>query len=354
MAPFLFTCLLLFQSSVSSIRATSCPSHTHSSKTPKYISLVTRVDRPGTSFKPSTGKLLKVYELNNSTLRGRFTSHSNLLVHFKSTCAGLVHVWRANGSTIIKQDVVSRQRDLRYANVEDHRFVYKPTGKAYALPEHRRSRRDVEEEYDQRSCQAHLADQQEVARAFEKLTADPDVRILSKISQALAEFGIYGSKSPCSFPLHSLALAISRRLPANATEAAEDAENFSCAESKLLKSPRRRRSFWSSISRALGRLIRTVVERVVEPLTGLSRKCTSLETNRQNKCLGMCGKECNCWKWVCGNCCYNEGCYQHDKCCEHDTLACWLPTGFNCQSFKCWSLSEQPECPTSAGNRPSE
>ncbi|XP_062501879.1 uncharacterized protein LOC134178983 [Corticium candelabrum] len=228
MAPFLFTCLLLFQSSVFSIRATSCPSRTHSSTTPKYISLVTRVDRPGTSFKPSTGKLLKVYELNNSTLRGRFTSHSNLLVHFKSTCAGLVHVWRANGSTIIKQDVVSRQRDLRYANVEDHRFVYEPTGKAYALPEHRRSRRDVEEEYDQRSCQAHPADQQEVARA-----------------------------------VHSLALTVSRRLPANATEAAEDGENFSCAESKLLESPRRRRYFWSSISRALDRLIRTVLERVV-------------------------------------------------------------------------------------------
>jgi len=29
-------------------------------------------------------------------------------------------------------------------------------------------------------------------------------------------------------------------------------------------------------------------------------------------CLGMCGKKCDCWSWVCGNCDFNRGCYKHD------------------------------------------
>eukprot|EP00730_Choanoeca_flexa_P001302 TRINITY_DN10575_c0_g2_i2.p1 TRINITY_DN10575_c0_g2~~TRINITY_DN10575_c0_g2_i2.p1 ORF type:complete len:346 (+),score=35.88 TRINITY_DN10575_c0_g2_i2:66-1040(+) len=29
-------------------------------------------------------------------------------------------------------------------------------------------------------------------------------------------------------------------------------------------------------------------------------------------CVGMCGPGCSCWHWVCGDCCWHQGCYQHD------------------------------------------
>lgn len=36
--------------------------------------------------------------------------------------------------------------------------------------------------------------------------------------------------------------------------------------------------------------------------------------NRDKQCFGMCGPHCDCWSWVCGDCCY------HDFCADHDAL----------------------------------
>ena len=33
-------------------------------------------------------------------------------------------------------------------------------------------------------------------------------------------------------------------------------------------------------------------------------------------CLGLCGKGCNCWRFVCGDCCVHNYCLTHDICCE--------------------------------------
>ena len=56
-----------------------------------------------------------------------------------------------------------------------------------------------------------------------------------------------------------------------------------------------------------------------------------------NKCRGLCGLGCNCWKWFCGDCCWNRGCYEHDICCNYGRFRsyCVLPFnyGFNCQKF---------------------
>ena len=52
-------------------------------------------------------------------------------------------------------------------------------------------------------------------------------------------------------------------------------------------------------------------------------------------CLGMCGPECNCWCWLCGDCCFYQGCYEHDVCCRNDvySFSCWFPYNFSCNSF---------------------
>ena len=55
---------------------------------------------------------------------------------------------------------------------------------------------------------------------------------------------------------------------------------------------------------------------------------------KSQQCLGMCGPDCVCWSWTCGNCCYNKGCYYHDLCCRSkpNSLACLLPISFDCDS----------------------
>jgi hypothetical protein len=60
----------------------------------------------------------------------------------------------------------------------------------------------------------------------------------------------------------------------------------------------------------------------------LSQKVMSLPTpatengycqaypNESNDCYGMCGPGCDCWSWVCGDCCYHWGCAVHDNWCR--------------------------------------
>ena len=52
------------------------------------------------------------------------------------------------------------------------------------------------------------------------------------------------------------------------------------------------------------------------------------------ECLGLCGYGCNCWKWVCGDCCYHLGCYEHDICCREKFVqtACLFPFKFQCEN----------------------
>ena len=304
---------------------------------PSYLSLVKSVSWPGTRFVPSTGKLLKILHLNSTHLSGHFISHSGVVLHFTSTSSGNLYVRRSDGSTIIEHDFVSTGRHIHFARVEDHPFVYdtRADGKTYKLPSHRRSKREMEEEYDDRSAQNHTtADEEEMKAAFHQLSIDPHAHLLGKLSQALAEFGIFGYKSPASLPLHMTAMAVARQLPSNETEEAEDQKSFACAEQKLattakpIHSKSRQRRGWFFVG-----IITTIVQRIVEPVIGLVSSCDSIENNHHNDCLGMCGKGCNCQKWVCGNCCWNKGCYQHDLCCTRSTFSCIIPAGFSCYGY---------------------
>ena len=74
------------------------------------------------------------------------------------------------------------------------------------------------------------------------------------------------------------------------------------------------------------------------------RRCQSLETDpNSNNCLGMCGKGCSCWTWVCGDCCFHRGCYLHDLCCRHDwwSTECITPWF---HSFSCSNFGGYPGC----------
>ena len=70
-----------------------------------------------------------------------------------------------------------------------------------------------------------------------------------------------------------------------------------------------------------------------------SDKCETFSTCppcENDECLGLCGNGCNCWSWLCGDCCYHQGCYDHDLCCREgkfDVAACLFPFGFRCDSY---------------------
>ena len=60
--------------------------------------------------------------------------------------------------------------------------------------------------------------------------------------------------------------------------------------------------------------------------------------DHSNDCHGMCGRKCSCWPWVCGDCCVQQGCLDHDNCCEEFgfwSFACLTPVGFSCSGYSC-------------------
>ncbi len=54
----------------------------------------------------------------------------------------------------------------------------------------------------------------------------------------------------------------------------------------------------------------------------------SLCPNKGNECLGLCGKTCSCWSFVCGDCCIHNYCLTHDICCGENGFFSWA----------CWSV----------------
>ena len=59
-----------------------------------------------------------------------------------------------------------------------------------------------------------------------------------------------------------------------------------------------------------------------------------------NRCFGMCGRGCTCWRIFCGDCCTHRGCIEHDACCARSGfrafLRCWAPLDFRCdRPFRC-------------------
>ena len=65
--------------------------------------------------------------------------------------------------------------------------------------------------------------------------------------------------------------------------------------------------------------------------------CTTGICPTGSDCFGMCGKDCFCWFWVCGDCCVHQGCLEHDRCCENDfwSFGCVIPFGFDCSGYTC-------------------
>lgn len=107
--------------------------------------------------------------------------------------------------------------------------------------------------------------------ALDDMLSLPEVASLPTLSRTLGEMGITGSQFPASLALHKIA-----RQSADA--------------------------------------LAIQVQPLTQPTTEESF-CTAYP-NAGNDCYGMCGNGCNCWSWVCGDCCYHSGCAKHDDWCR--------------------------------------
>ena len=57
---------------------------------------------------------------------------------------------------------------------------------------------------------------------------------------------------------------------------------------------------------------------------------------REDECMGLCGRMCTCWFFVCGDCCLHNGCLKHDLCCRNrgfTSSRCLLRVEISCSRY---------------------
>jgi hypothetical protein len=113
--------------------------------------------------------------------------------------------------------------------------------------------------------------------AFGELMATDEAAILPWLSRALGERGLTGKSNPASLGLHTLGSMVARvrdiEVPSMEPALSDGTDDVRTAQSSCHKPT-------------------------------------------QNACFGMCGRGCGCWQWVCGDCCYHDGCAAHDSDCR--------------------------------------
>jgi len=135
--------------------------------------------------------------------------------------------------------------------------------------------------------------------AVEKLFKVKELALLAEAAEAVGQRGLTGRNTPAVLPFFMFALRLTdlHQSPSvsNATAVTHRQERMLCADKKDCL------------------------------------PCPKLD------CLGLCGRKCSCWRWVCGDCCWNLGCYEHDLCCEKFlTSRCLIPIGFSCDGhYQC-------------------
>lgn len=140
--------------------------------------------------------------------------------------------------------------------------------------------------------------------AIHDLLGRKELGLLEKAAEAVGKKGLNGKNTPATLPFFLFALRITQL-----------AESLRHSNTTVTTVRNKRESYMHC--------------------AGTCPPCPN------DKCIGMCGKGCSCWRSVCGDCCWHLGCYDHDLCCKKSWLQsrCLLPKvayKFHCdQHYKC-------------------
>ena len=161
-----------------------------------------------------------------------------------------------------------------------------------------------------------LADPQAALQAsVDELVAHPAIRLLEPAARALGEdLGVIGKDEPAAMPFYTTAMRLTEVYNRNLRAKVSLARNANP---------------WDSYYN------RPVTAQGKYPNCDL-KACPPC---KEDFCLGLCGYSCNCWWFTCGDCCYHEGCKDHDLCCRGETFSytgCLFPLYFKCdEPYKC-------------------
>ena len=155
-------------------------------------------------------------------------------------------------------------------------------------------------EYIQHSSPAHsdnpVDHDTSLSHVLQGLPGMREITLLKEAAEALGERGINGKNTPAAMPFFMFTLRITQLYTKGP---------YSNTTATTLTDRHKRQSCFNSCP-----------------------PCPD------DECYGQCGLGCTCWSFLCGDCCFHLGCYDHDTCCreEYFQIRCLLPFGFNCDT----------------------
>ena len=128
-----------------------------------------------------------------------------------------------------------------------------------------------------------------------------EMTLLVNATRAVGEEGVTGRNTPIVLPFYIFALKVTELLDISLYNATTNELNEHTSSPVYTSPPRQKRIFgwakrWFS-------------------------SCLKYLNNRN--CKGLCGINCICFPWVCGDCCWHRMCYDHDDCCERHGYFSW-------------------------------
>ena len=162
---------------------------------------------------------------------------------------------------------------------------------------------------------AHISGQNAVAN----LMSHPKTHLIREAAFALGHH-IHGRNNPAAMAYYATALRLSKLSDQRAFLEGEDDSSFE-------RGARYRR--WG-----LGWLVDAIKPRK-EHCSNSDSDCPKGRCPEGERCRGLCGPECTCWWFICQDCCWNIGCYEHDRICTPNgkhSVECLAtaPIGFVC------------------------
>jgi len=180
-----------------------------------------------------------------------------------------------------------------------------------------------------------LIRREKVTDAFEAFESYLSSELLSDtymITLKLAQYGFTGKSSPVVKGLYSISQTLARQ-ELTLKKESTDIKRFSQEMTELVEEINAKVSEESSKSQSQSLLwtkASVLDEKLMIGPCGRYQDCTCEIENRTstcgNACFGKCGRNCDCWEFVCGDCNCHCFCYDHDyycSCVSKADLRCW-------------------------------
>jgi len=211
------------------------------------------------------------FKYSQQEVRGRYESGDGRGITFVSQADGLLHVNTFDGKIIINTEVDEEQK-FRSVHVLDHKY----------------------RQHSNRACPDEPLDHDHpFSHSIEKLLKVQEIALVQEATEAVSQRGYTGMNTPAVLPFFMFALRVTQL-------------HLSPSVSNITTIIRKRRD--------------------VDACSGQCPPCAD------DECYGLCGYGCQCWSYVCGDCCWHQGCFGHDICCrtEFYQISCLVPYYFHC------------------------